>query len=192
MKLIGFNGKMGVGKSTAVACLREASLNSVRLVKFAQPLYDMQEYIYRRIQGTYRRPDGFTKDRKLLQWIGTEWGRDSISPTLWVDIWKKEVEYQQLNQNNIVICDDVRFDNEAEAIKAMGGIVINISANNTEKRIDTKSGIVQHSSEAGIKPELIDCRIDNNGSLSEFLKKLTDAYKEFGIIPNNKKEQANV
>lgn len=189
MKLIGFNGKMGVGKSTAIECLRDdlPASAKVKLVKFAQPLYDMQETIYRRISMVYERPGSFTKDRKLLQWLGTDWGRDTISKTLWVDLWKAEATKQSSLNNAIVVCDDVRFDNEAEAIRSLGGYVVKITSDHADNRIDTKSGITNHSSEAGISPTLIHTTVENNGTRLEFMNKLTVLYQELGIIPNNKR-----
>jgi len=188
MRLIGFNGTMGVGKSTAIECLKdELPANTrMKLVKFAQPLYDMQESIYRRIQTVHERPEDFTKDRKLLQWLGTDWGRDTISKTLWVDIWKAEViKTRYLYPDTVVVCDDVRFDNEAEMLKSLGGVIVKITSGHAEKRIDTKSGISNHASEAGINPSFIDCEVENNGTRLEFLNKMTEVYKKYSILLYN-------
>jgi hypothetical protein len=193
MKLIGFNGKMGVGKSTAIQCLRhelEGTNTQVRLVKFAQPLYDIQEFVYERIASVHRRSTDFTKDRKLLQWLGTDWGRDTISSTLWVDLWKAEVNVlNKLYPDDIIVCDDVRFDNEAETVLNTEGYIVKITSNKAEKRIDTKAGISNHASEAGICNDYIDYEIENNGSISDFNNELTKMYKEFGILPNNKRSK---
>ena len=113
MKIIAFSGKMGVGKSTAIERIYAKSNGVVHLVKFAQPLYDMQEFIYRRISSVVQRPANFTKDRKLLQWLGTDWGR-GMKETLWVDLFKAQVEkILDHNPTAVIVCDDVRFDNEA-------------------------------------------------------------------------------
>lgn len=177
--IIGFNGKMGVGKSTALEILKELYPN-VTLVKFAGPLYEMQEFIYNRISSAYKRPDNFIKDRKLLQWLGTEFGRNTISETLWVDIWKSDA--QALSRDGrIVVCDDVRFDNEAEAILGLNGYVINISSDKTDDRIDTRSGLTNHASEAGIRDNLIHFKVKNNGTLEEYraeLCRLFDVIKQ--------------
>jgi hypothetical protein len=195
MKLIGFNGSMGVGKSTAIKCLKDmledmihTDMPQVRLVKFAQPLYDMQEFVYRRITSVHKRSEGFTKDRKLLQWLGTDWGRDTISKTLWVDIWKAEVRVlQEVHPNDIVVCDDIRFDNEAEAFKAMGGTLVKLVSTSTAKRIDIHSGISNHASEAGIDPKYVDLTIENNGTLLQFLSDLTNMYKNIGFRANDER-----
>ena len=46
MKLIAFTGKMGSGKSTAIEELRKLVNYQTANVKFAQPLYDIQEFVY--------------------------------------------------------------------------------------------------------------------------------------------------
>jgi hypothetical protein len=62
--------------------------------------------------------------RHAMQTIGTEWGRDLIDGDLWINAWKRSIE--KLPPNVPIVCDDVRFANEAEAIHAMGGVVIRV------------------------------------------------------------------
>ena len=182
--IIGLNGKMGVGKTEAVEIIRRIHKDKeFEVVKFAQPLYDMQEFIYRRIKTVYARPDDFTKDRKLLQWLGTEWGRGTISENIWIDLWREEVEFTRSNGTH-VINDDTRFDNEAETIRALGGKVIQITSNRSADRINTTSGIVDHSSEAGLTPGLVDAIITNNGTLDEFEEQLKFALRNLGLNPS--------
>lgn len=165
MKIIGLTGKMGAGKSTVLELLKEVEQQDVRLVKLAAPLYDMQEMIYKRISPVYTRPDGFTKDRKLLQFLGTDWARNSISPTLWMDLWKAEVLRYKHIPNVLIVADDVRFDNEGEVIKSLGGMVISVQSDKTHERIDTSLG--NHSSENGIDGKYIDAIILNNGTIQD-------------------------
>lgn len=168
MRLIGFTGQMGSGKSTAIECLKALYPGHVHNVKFAAPLYDIQDYIYSRVKQVYKPKPDFIKDRKLLQWIGTEWGRDTISPTVWIDIWKAEVaQVNESNPGSIIVCDDVRFQNEAETVRAMGGIVVEIASNLRHSRIDTKAGIGGHATESGFDKGLIDSTIFNNGTVEE-------------------------
>jgi ABC-type oligopeptide transport system ATPase subunit len=166
--IIALTGKMGSGKSTATQILAKLNRDSTATVKFAQPLYDIQEMIYNRISDVYQRPHTFIKDRKLLQWIGTEWGRGTISDSIWVDLWSEDVRMILNMGTSLVLCDDVRFDNEARMVRAMGGSVVEIISDLTEKRIDTKAGISNHSSEAGVSADLVDYQVKNNGSLAEF------------------------
>lgn len=176
-KIIAFTGSMGTGKSTAIEVLKEISKENIILIKFAQPLYDIQELIYDRIKTVYKRPKNFVKDRLLLQLIGTDWGRDNISKSMWSDIWQAEMELEVL-VGNLVVCDDCRFDNEAERIKNLGGAVIKLTSNKSHERIDITSGIVNHASEAGVDENFVDYKIANDGTLEEFKEKLLKVYKK--------------
>lgn len=179
--LIGFNGGMGAGKSTAIQLLKEVSGREVFNVKFAQPIYDVQEYCYQRISSVYQRPESFIKDRKLLQWIGTEWGRDSISTSLWVDIWRAEVKrIREGNPDALIVCDDVRFDNEAVEVILLNGVIVKIAADRAQSR--TVSGIANHASEAGLSSEYITYIVENNGTIDEFRNALTYLYQRH-LVP---------
>lgn len=183
--LITFTGAMGVGKSTAINYLHSRARRA-KNVKFAQSLYDIQEFIYDLISPVYQRPKTFIKDRKLLQWLGTDWGRDTISPTLWVDLWKANVEMAMggFSSNEVVTCDDVRFDNEAQAVRDMGGVVVRITSSRNGERIDTGAGIKNHASEAGISEKFVDFTIDNSDTEIVFIEKLDALLKT--LILNQK------
>lgn len=192
--IIAFSGPMGSGKTTALETLVFGTLDTqhkVRLAKLAQPLYDMQEFIYRRVAGAHSRPKNFIKDRKLLQFLGKEWGRDQISDTLWIDLWKDEALKLEA-RGYIVATDDVRFNNEAEAIRSLGGKIIKIESDYifTKSRISTNSGIIDHPSEYGIDSQLADYTITNNGTVSEFQEKLLRIYKQI-LSPIKVQNKAN-
>lgn len=180
MKLLGFTGKMGSGKSTAIECLKEIQRLPVINIKFAQPLYDMQEMIYRRISTVYEKPAGFIKDRKLLQFLGTEWGRNTIRETLWLDIWSQSAR-QYENKNAIVVCDDVRFDNEAKLIKSLGGSIVLIKSTETDNRIDTRTGIANHVSEVGVDLNLVDYIVENNDTIDDLRGSILDVANLTGV-----------
>lgn len=78
--------------------------------------------------------------RKLLQLLGTEGGREIIHPNIWVnalfaDYNAKGFDYKGSENKEIKgdwiypnwIITDVRFPNEAQAIKDRGGIVIRVN-----------------------------------------------------------------
>lgn len=174
--IIGLSGGMGSGKSTAVKTLTKINEGNIALVKFAGALYDMQEMIYTRVGSVYERPQDFVKDRFLLQFLGTEWGRGKISETLWVDLWKKDAERAHA-LDFLVVSDDVRFDNEADAIHSLGGYVIKIHAPNTDNRDVVRAGaIVGHASEAGVSNNKIDYLIENTGTLEQFEQMVERVY----------------
>jgi hypothetical protein len=99
--------------------------------------------------------------RRLLQTIGTEWGRQQISDEVWVDCWATRA-----GRYHNVVTDDVRFLNEAEAVKAAGGQVWKIV-----RRSAVHDG--QHVSEGGLDDwDGFDVVIDNDGSIEEFRRKI--------------------
>lgn len=170
--IIGISGRMGSGKSTAIEALKTLG-RPVYVHKFAGPLYQIQEFIYRLIAPVYTPPEGFVKHRALLQFLGTDFGRDTISKTLWVDLWKKRAEHLQATAKSkgddlIIVSDDTRFDNEAETIMSMGGYVIRIDRPESEDHAEGGTGIANHASEAGLRDDLIDYRITNEGTREEF------------------------
>lgn len=63
----------------------------------------------------------FTGVRKLLQFLGTDLIR-KYKPTWHIDRLKEEVK--SLSENIVITIDDVRFENEVEAIRELGGRVI--------------------------------------------------------------------
>lgn len=65
---------------------------------------------------------------ELAVMFGTTVGRDWISPTIWVDrfvaITSKMLENPA---TRLVVCDDVRFPNEAAVIRDLGGVLIGVN-----------------------------------------------------------------
>jgi hypothetical protein len=160
IRLIAFTGKMGSGKSTAAQIIKNSG--HTRIHKFAQPLYDMQDYIYKRVGIPLA-----GKDRTLLQYLGTEWGRTK-DPELWVNLWKKEVATTLEDTDAVVVCDDCRFPNEAAAVKALGGVVVEV-VTSVERIEKINAG---HVSESGLSNEQIDYRIENDGDIDDLRDKI--------------------
>lgn len=136
-RLVAFTGPAGSGKSTAAAALEEAGFTRVR---FAGPLKAMMTAFYTncaldpweidaRIEGERKQtPDpllGGKTPREAMQTLGTEWGRDTLWPDLWVNAWRERVQ-RLLDMGISVVCEDCRFPNEAETIRALGGVVVGV------------------------------------------------------------------
>ncbi|ASD50379.1 putative deoxynucleotide monophosphate kinase [Acidovorax phage ACP17] len=81
--------------------------------------------------------------RQVLQLIGTEFGRQMICDTLWVDIAREAIKSNH-RAGKISIVTDLRFDNEAALIKELGGKILRVVRPDQAPATDT------HVSEAGI------------------------------------------
>ena len=127
--IIAFTGLAGAGKSTAAFHLVKS--RGFERVRFAGPLKAMMAAL----GCTQAEIDGDRKElpcdllggktpRHAMQTLGTEWGRDLIQPDLWIRAWRHAVD--ALPAGVPVVVDDCRFPNEADAIKAAGGLLVRI------------------------------------------------------------------
>lgn len=128
--LVAFCGRIGAGKSTAARLLVEQY--GFRLVKFADPLKDMLRALgmtEAEIEGDRKEVSckllGGRTPRYAMQTLGTEWGRDLISPDLWVNSWIKRAKTIMSDGGKVVV-DDLRFPNEEEIIRRLGGNIVEI------------------------------------------------------------------
>lgn len=131
--IIGLAGPAGSGKTTIADAM---SVLRYRRQSFATPIHNMllallasrtTDARFREIKGPLKETDvpelGGRSYRYAAQTLGTEWGRDLISSTLWVDSAMAWVS----RTNGNVVFDDVRFASEAAAIREAGGVVILLS-----------------------------------------------------------------
>jgi len=93
--------------------------------------------------------------REFLQKLGTEFGREQIGDNVWIDTLLHSLE-----KDGSYIIPDVRFDNEAKAIKRYGGEIIK-TVRITDNPIDDVMyeqavSMTAHKSEAGIDTKYVD------------------------------------
>ena len=111
--------------------------------------------------------------RLLLQYLGTECGREIIHPNIWINALfvdykpstKIYEQYKQIEQNYLPnwIITDVRFPNEADAIKERGGKLIRLT-----RTTNVSEEIAKHPSETALDNyDKFDFIIDNKGSEEE-------------------------
>jgi hypothetical protein len=174
--LIGLCGAAGAGKNTLADFLTDADGCTYMQLSFADPLYECVS----KITGltVARLKDRNVKEavipwlgkspRQLLQTLGTEWGRGTVHPEIWIRI-AMERAGQHLTVGRSVVVADVRFDNEAQAIVNAGGEVWRVVRSGWEC---LAGDTVTHPSEAGVSDHLIARTIDNSGTLDELRKQI--------------------
>lgn len=104
----------------------------------------------------------FPEYRRLLQAMGTEVGREIFGEDFWVDYTMRKVHSLEAN---FVVIPDVRFFNEAQAIRNTGGEVIRID------RLRT-TAVNEHISEHALDTYTFDFTIDNDGTLADLEEKV--------------------
>lgn len=185
--IIGLCGAAGAGKGSVANAL--VTKYFFTELAFADPLYAMvstltgltveqlhdREVKEKPIEWLGKSP------RQLLQSLGTEWGRGMVKDDLWVGI-----AIRTALASARVVLTDVRFDNEAQAVKDAGGVVWRVVRDSHSCLTEDTA---RHASEAGVSRELVDLTIYNNGTLEALagtvdaaMRKATRLYNG-GIAP---------
>jgi hypothetical protein len=134
--LIGITGKMGSGKTTTANYL----VNSWKFQEYviAEPIKQIAKifgFTHSQLYGTQNQkleihPQWGISGREFLQKVGTDMFRDllptvipdmKINDSVWCDIFRIKHD-----KSRHTVVSDVRFLNEARAIKDLGGIIIKI------------------------------------------------------------------
>lgn len=158
---IGFIGRMRTGKDTAAEYLRD--IRGGDILKFADPLYSIMEFA--------QTVTGFPKekDRKFLQWIGTDWARTK-SPDVWINAFQRTLE--NFPSKNDIYVTDLRFENEVALLKKEGFSIVLVTAPQ-EALIERGASHETHISEeyAQVITDY-DYHLHNDGSLQDFYSKV--------------------
>ena len=155
-RIIGLCGPKGVGKSTYAK-----SFEGAAILSFATPIKEMLKVILPHPAWLEKKeepipgfPNGVTV-RRMLQTLGTEWGRETVFPNIWVQAAIRKAE-DQIGKR-LIIFDDIRFPNEAWAIRRLGhkheilSTIIHVSRKGYEPDENES-----HVSEAGLPRHFID------------------------------------
>lgn len=176
-----------MGKSTATRLLCEGL--GYRNVKFADPLKAMtrcfleqigvpQDQIEDFVEG-HRKEEPLSEfgfdhltSRKIMQTLGKEWGRDQIDPNLWTTIAARKAR-SMIAEGGRVVIDDLRFPNEYDLVKNMGGEAWCVY----NPRVPI--GISAHPSEGLLANHAFDRALINEGSVEELEEQVVEAVTRF-------------
>ncbi len=179
MIIIGLTGPAGSGKSTLAHYL--VNKHNFAEMAFADPIRDMVAALLgiTRLALDLQLADREWKEakineidaspRRLMQTLGTEWGRHLIHSGLWVSLMNERLQdYLRGGLNGFagVVISDVRFENEADFIRTRG-LLLHVARPDLA-RID------QHESETGIRTHHRDQLVLNHSI--ELLHKQADSW----------------
>jgi hypothetical protein len=142
MHIIALSGGQGSGKSTIAKALGHPVL------KFAEPLYYMHGLIKQALR-YYGEPQGEEIHGRLLQLLGTEFGRDCLDKDIWVRIWERQARL--MPEGSVLIVDDLRFPNEFLKVQSMGAYLVRLECDEaTRKARAEKWRPTGHASETAL------------------------------------------
>lgn len=200
---IGLSGFAQTGKTTAANYLQE--MYGFKRLHIAEPIRAMlsvlmrangipSDMIGRYLEGDLKDgvviPEFGKTSRDMQITLGTPWGRNLVNNDLWVNTWRIMAEGYENVMN-----DSVRFLNEEETIKNMGGLTILIRRKGTGpvqfkdkwgKALYKWTGLLwgAHDSERPdrLDPDFI---VDNDGSVEELYAQLDGIMMVYGIEKKN-------
>lgn len=134
MTLIGLSGLKGSGKDTVADVLVE-EFGWVK-VGMSDALHEYLSVLNPRIDGTFTYNDlvneyGYVEAktnpevRRLLQVFGTDIFRDMVDENFWVNKTREKVQ-GFLDRGIDVVVTGIRFPNEADMIKTLGGALVEV------------------------------------------------------------------
>ncbi|GAP66809.1 hypothetical protein MBSD_n2124 [Mizugakiibacter sediminis] len=176
MILIGIAGGKRVGKSTLGQHL--ARRHRLLHTSFAEPI---RAFVAGLLGGTLddleREKEspiawlGGVTPRQMMQTLGTEWGRQMVHPDLWL-----LTALRRAYAAHGAVLSDVRFPNEAAAIRERGGFILRVDRPGFEPGADA------HASERPLSMDLIDAVVVNNGSVEDLVLSAEGVLAGFGMI----------
>ena len=109
--------------------------------------------------------------RRIMQTLGTEWGRDLIHKDIWAECAKQQA-LKIAHSGRSVVIDDLRFPNEYATLRSIGATLVRINRPNAQATAVT----------AGYEGQLdgfeFDYVLDNVSTLENFHFNITKMMRE--------------
>lgn len=191
--LVGVVGRAGHGKDSIGNVLEVG--HGFERDAFARPLKDAARVLWRfteqQLYGALKErtdPRWGVSPREVLQFLGTEVGREmfpklmpQIGERFWLEHFKLRFEDLTSRQPSarVVVCD-VRFPNEAQFIRSLGGVIVKVIRpdHNAFQASTAEASKSTHKSETLMDEILADVVVVNDGSLEDLTRKV-----EQDIVP---------
>jgi hypothetical protein len=176
--LVGVSGYAGSGKDTVGRILSDEY--GFTRVAFADKLKELALVLNPRVAEAVAELDGWTEAKKLayvreyLQLLGSS-ARDILFSSVWIEAAMRDLD---IDANHYVFTD-VRFHNEADAIRERGGLVIRVTRPNI-------APVNRHISEVALDHYKFDAYIENDGTIRELADRLA---LYFGLLRATSTEQ---
>lgn len=183
--IIGIAGKARAGKTTIANYIRDNY--GFTTINFADPIKRGLEAMLDltpktldelKISGDPIIPDTNINVRKLLQTLGTEWGREIVDENFWTELAGNEIkklENQFFPQNDIVI-GDVRFVSEFKWIQERYGVVIFVNRERKIPFLDHENH--KSETELDLLCGLVNYTVDNSKSHASLFRQIDGIMKE--------------
>lgn len=174
LSLIGLAGRAGAGKTTCAEHLSDRY--DFLHLSFADPIKDMLGALLEHLDVDYdvlhspRLKEAPLKlgalghypsltPRRLMQSLGSEWGRRLVHPDLWVRVleWRCGLHEGGVPAHTRIVISDVRFPNEAGWLRARGGRLVHVL------RAQEPAAPPGHASEFGLRLRDGDFTVSNVG-----------------------------
>lgn len=175
--LIGITGRAGSGKDTVAGYLQHRygfepmafadPLKEAAAILFNLPVY----YFHDRELKEQVIEDWGMSPRRMAQVFGTEAVRANFGADFWIKRWLQEYRSRVVSTN--VVLTDVRFNNEAQAVRDLGGTIVHIERPGFTC-LDLAASA--HVSEAGAVRRPVDKVVLNDGSIDDLFAKVDDLF----------------
>lgn len=166
--VLGLIGKKRSGKDTVFAILNENP--EVYRIAFADALkQELARACDLSVEFLEMHKEAF---RLGLQWWGSEFRRGLFTDSYWLDRARDRFNHCLLGNPNLIVFTDVRFPNEVEFVRHLGGKLWRICRESVETSGD------KHASETALDEFIPDRAIHNNGTIEDLDRMVQQAFKE--------------
>lgn len=182
--IIGLHGKAGCGKNTAADFFAyQNKTDTIRQLAFGAGVKTVTAAFFNiPIHKFYNHKDEVSErwgmtHRSMLQKVGTEFARNTITKEYWILYLMPEMEKLLAEGVDIIFVTDVRFENEADWVTKLGGYMLKIIRPRAFQLVGEEA---EHESEQVLPERMIDGVLVNDRSpqlLGEKLATLIDLIK---------------